>query len=188
MSTRTIVNCFALVVALLIGLGVWGWYASDDSRAEVLRLRDERRLEVFCQQYRGVESIENFYAPVFIPESTTSSIPIDPNLSTTSSIPFDPNLSTTSSIPIDPNAPPTGSDPFDPGLPPPSSDYPFEPIVMVDLDRLEQNAPSAVEEEIGIVVDADEKVRRTGDTRGFVEPEVQRAIQRITAYGNRRCP
>jgi hypothetical protein len=152
MSTRTIVNCFALVVAVLIGLGVWGWYASDDSRAEVLRLRDERRLEVFCQEYRGVEGLERIYAPVFVPESTSSSVPIDPN------------------------------------VPPTSSEYPYEPVLLVDLERLERNAPSAVEEEVAIVVDADEKMRQTGDPGVFTEPEVKRSVQRITAYGTSRCP
>lgn len=152
MSTKTIVRCFALVVALLIGLGVWGWYASDDSRAEVLRLRDERRLEVFCQEYRGVADLDKIYAPVFIPETTTSSVPFDPN------------------------------------VPPTSTDYPYEPILLVDLERLAGNAPSAVEEEVEVVVEADEEMRRTGNSQAFAVPEVQRSVERIVAYGTRRCP
>jgi hypothetical protein len=151
MSTRTIVNSFALVVAVLIGLGIWGWYASDDSRAEVLRLRDERRLEVFCQEYRGVDDLERIYAPALIPETTTSSVPFDPNA-------------------------------------PPVTDYTYEPILLVDLERLERNTPSPVEEEVTIVVAAAEKMRQTGDPRTFADPGVQQAVERITSYGTSRCP
>jgi len=152
MSTRTIVNCFAMVVAVLIGLGIWGWYASDDSRAEVLRIRDERRLEVFCQEYRGVDDLERIYAPALIPETTSSSVPFDPN------------------------------------APPPVTEYTYEPILLVDLDRLERNTPSPVEEEVAVVVAAAEKMRQTGDPRTFADPEVQRSVERITAYGTSRCP
>ena len=152
MSTRTIVNSFALVVAVLIGLGVWGWYASDDSRAEVLRIRDERRLEVFCQEYRGVDDLERIYAPALIPETTVSSVPLDPN------------------------------------VPPPSTEYVYEPVLLVDLERLERNAPSPVEEEVDVVVAAAEEMRQTGNPRTFADPEVQRSVQRITDYGTSRCP
>ena len=152
MYTRTIVNCFAMVVAVLIGLGVWGWYASDDSRAEVLRLQDERRLEVFCQEYRGVDDLERIYAPALIPETTSSSAPFDPN------------------------------------VPPPVTEYTYEPILLVDLDRLERNTPSPVDEEVAIVVTAAEKMRQTGDPRTFADPVVQQSVERITSYGTSRCP
>jgi hypothetical protein len=154
MSTRSIVNGFALVVAVLVGLGVWGWYASDDSRAEVERIREARRLEVFCQEYRGVDDLERIYGPAIIPETTLS-------------------------VPYDPAGP-------DPGALPPTS-WDYEPVEMVDLERLARNAPTAIEDEVDQVADAGQQLRETGNPQAFVDPEVQQSVQRITEYGATNC-
>lgn len=154
MSTRFIVNAFVAVVVVLIGLGVWGWYASDDSRAEVERIREQRRMVVFCEEYRGVDDLERIYAPSIIPETTLS-------------VPFDPN---------DPT-----------GMPPPTTSYPYEPVELVNLERLESNAPAVLEDEIAEVADAGREMRETGDPRSFADPEVQRSVERITDYGNQFC-
>lgn len=158
MATKVIVTGFLAVVAGLIGLGVWGWYASDDSRAEVERIRAERVMRAFCQEYPGVDNIVQTHFGYFSPGGPGA--PIEPG-------------------PPDPNDPPiTVPD--------------FEEYQYTDVERLDANAPPGLREEIDVVVDAYEQSRNSLDVGAgypaFDEPEVAAAVDRITAYGERRCP
>lgn len=163
MPIKFIVSGFLTVVVALIGIGVWGWYASDDSRAEVERIRAERRLLIFCQEYEGLEHLA---------ESRFGITELQPP------------------VELGPDGQPVPGDQMGPDGEPPSDPFghdPYEVYYYPDMDRLRRNAPPAVADEIAVVAAADEQAMQTQGPSAYERPEVLAAVERIMEYGDQTC-
>lgn len=162
MGTKVIVTGFAAVVAGLTGLGVWGWYASDESRAEVERIRAERIMRIFCEEYPGVDNISENQLGYFVEPSLPPAGPIGPETP-----PLDDPASTSTTV-------------FD-------EFQEYQEYQYTDVRRLAKNAPPGVSDDIEIVAEAYD-AGISGSPTAFERPAVAAAIDRIMAFGDRRCP
>lgn len=161
MPIKFIVSGFLAVVVTLVGIGVWGWYASDDSRAEVERIRAERKRLIFCEDYRAVQDLAEYRFGI---PAQSPPVVLGPG---------------GQPIPEDSVGIPSTDDPF--------AHEPYVEHYYLDMERFVRNAPPAVADDVAVVAEADEDAMRYGNSGPYERPEVVAAVERIVEYGDRTC-